>query len=123
MSEQKNVLGGPLESCCTNPVTGFYRTGCCETGPDDRGLHLVCARMTEEFLAFSKREGNDLSTPMPQYRFPGLQEGDRWCLCAGRWLDAYRAGVAPKIILTATHENMLEHVALEELQKYALDLC
>jgi uncharacterized protein (DUF2237 family) len=115
----RNVLGGRLETCGTDPVTGFYRTGCCETGPDDTGAHLVCAVMTDEFLVFSKRVGNDLSTP--RMGFPGLHAGDPWCLCALRWMEALQHGVAPPIVLAATHENMLQVVPLETLMQHALD--
>ena len=103
----RNVLGGALQPCSLDPVTGFYRNGCCETGPEDRGLHVVCAQVTEAFLAFSAQRGNDLSTPLPAYRFPGLKPGDRWCLCALRWLEAAQAGVAPPVVLSATHEATL----------------
>lgn len=119
MSTAKNVLGTPLEPCSHDPLTGFYRNGCCDTGREDVGLHLVCIRATEEFLAFSQRVGNDLSTPMPEYEFPGLQPGDRWCLCVERWQQAYGAGMAPKVVLAATHMSTLEFVALEVLQEYA----
>ena len=121
MSKAKNVLGGELQSCSTNPHTGFYRDGCCNTGPDDAGVHTVCAVMTTEFLEFSKARGNDLSTPVPMYQFPGLKPGDRWCLCADRWKEALHASLAPAVILTATHEATLRHVTLEELEIYALD--
>lgn len=116
---QRNVLGGPLAPCSLAPRTGFYRTGCCETGPDDLGVHSVCVVMTAEFLAFSKSRGNDLSTPNPQHGFPGLQPGDRWCLCALRWVEAHRAGAAPKVVLEATNEATLEYVKLSDLQEYA----
>ena len=119
MTEAKNVLGETLEICCTNPVTGFYRDGFCQTGPRDFGKHVVCAQVTEEFLEFTKSLGNDLSTPMPAYQFPGLKPGDRWCLCAARWQEALEAGVAPPAILSATHEKALEVVSLADLQKYA----
>lgn len=118
----RNVLGGTLESCCTSPMTGFYRTGRCETGPQDVGLHVVCARVTAEFLAFSKAKGNDLSTPVPELGFPGLQPGDKWCLCAARWKEALAAGVAPPVVLGATHEAALEIVSLADLKRHALDL-
>lgn len=118
MTEAKNVLGTTLQVCSTNPMTGFYRDGCCETGIDDVGTHIVCAQVTEEFLAFTQSRGNDLSTPIPQYHFPGLRPGDRWCLCISRWLEAYQAGVAPPIILEATHEAALKYVSLEVLQKF-----
>lgn len=118
----RNVLGERLQTCSEAPVTGFYRDGCCNTGPDDLGVHTVCALMTSEFLEFSRARGNDLSTPMPQAGFPGLKPGDRWCLCAARWKEAFDAGMAPRVVLTATHEATLELVALAELKKYAIDL-
>lgn len=121
MSKAKNVLGGELQSCSTNPRTGFYRDGCCNTGPEDTGVHTVCVVTTAEFLEFSKTRGNDLSTPMPMYGFPGLKPGDQWCLCAERWKEALQAGKAPAVILAATHEATLRHVTLEELEIYALD--
>jgi len=117
-----NVLGEPLQPCGLDPVTGFYRDGCCNTGYDDPGIHVVCARMTREFLAFSKQRGNDLSTPSPDAGFPGLKPGDRWCLCAGRWKEALDAGVAPPVVLGATHEEALAIVPLAELKRHALDL-
>lgn len=119
MPEQRNVLGGPLQMCSVAPMTGFYRTGKCETGPDDHGKHCVCILTTEEFLAYSKSRGNDLRTPMPEYRFAGLQPGDRWCLCSERWKEAYQAGKAPYVVLEATHESVLEIVPLEVLQQFA----
>ncbi|GIW96682.1 MAG: hypothetical protein KatS3mg111_0015 [Pirellulaceae bacterium] len=115
----KNVLGTDLEVCSTDPLTGFYRDGCCNTGADDLGLHTVCAEVTEDFLRFSKSRGNDLSTPIPEYGFPGLKEGDRWCLCVLRWKEAYEAGVAPLVNLRATHISVLEFVDLEILKEYA----
>jgi uncharacterized protein (DUF2237 family) len=115
-SESKNVLGQPLQQCGCNPMTGFYRDGFCETGARDRGSHTVCAVMTEEFLAFTKGRGNDLSTPAPQFNFPGLKSGDRWCLCVTRWKEAYDAGVAPPVILEATHEGALRVAGINELQ-------
>ena len=118
----RNVLGGTLLLCSTRPMTGFFRDGCCNTGPQDRGSHTVCMVATEEFLAYSKRAGNDLSTPMPEYGFPGLSPGDRWCLCAPRWQEAFEAGAAPKVVLAATHEGALEHTALADLKKFAVDL-
>jgi hypothetical protein len=121
-SSARNVLGGPLESCCLRPVTGFYRDGYCHTGAQDVGLHTVCAQLTEEFLAFSRSRGNDLSTPRPEFGFPGLKPGDRWCLCAARWLEAYEAGVAPPVVLLATHERALDVIALASLRRHALDL-
>lgn len=118
----RNVLGEPLEPCGLDPVTGFFRDGCCDTGPEDRGSHTVCAQMTAAFLAFSKARGNDLSTPRPEFGFPGLKEGDRWCLCALRWREAYAAGRAPRVVLAATHERALEVVDLFDLKRYAHDL-
>ena len=120
--EGKNVLGGELTPCSYNPLTGFYRTGCCDTGTDDVGLHVVCVQVTDEFLRFSKSRGNDLSTPMPEYEFPGLKAGDRWCLCAARWLEAQRAGCAPAVVLAATHEAAPEIIDRRMLMAYALDL-
>lgn len=119
MSSSRNVLGGPLLACSYSPLTGFYRTGCCESGPDDSGLHLVCTRVTAEFLSFSAHAGNDLSTPRPEYRFAGLKPGDRWCLCALRWLEALDAGTAPPVVLEATNEAVLELVDLETLKAHA----
>ena len=116
-----NVLDDPLEACSTAPLTGFFRDGCCNTGPMDRGLHTVCAVMTDEFLALSKYLGNDLSTPRPEYGFPGLKAGDRWCLCAGRFLQAHEEGAAPQVHLRATHKATLHVVPLEVLQAYAVD--
>lgn len=115
----RNVLGGELEPCCNDPVTGFYRNGCCETGSEDTGLHTVCAVMTADFLAFSKAAGNDLSTPQPAYGFPGLKPGDRWCLCAPRWKEALDHGMAPQVVLEATHEETLAIVTLGVLKDYA----
>ncbi len=117
--DARNVLGTPLETCGTDPVTGFYRNGCCDTGPDDAGLHVVCAVMTEEFLLFSKDRGNDLSTARPG--FTGLHAGDPWCLCALRWLEAFHFGVAPPVLLSATHRNALQVVPLDALEMHALD--
>ncbi|MBX3436939.1 MAG: DUF2237 domain-containing protein [Planctomycetaceae bacterium] len=117
----KNVLGTELKTCSTDPMTGFYRDGCCRTGRDDLGLHLVCTEVTAEFLDFSQRAGNDLSTPVPEWGFPGLQPGDRWCVCVERWKQAYEAGCAAPIVLEATHISALEFVSLEELQQYAVD--
>ncbi|WP_323022708.1 DUF2237 domain-containing protein [Pararhodobacter sp.] len=116
-----NVLGGPLEECSRDPVTGFYRTGCCETGPEDHGRHTVCAVMTAEFLALSKYLGNDLSTPRPEFGFAGLKPGDRWCLCAARFLQAHDEGAAPRIRLAATHLRTLDIVPLSILRLYAED--
>ena len=119
---QKNVFGEPLAECSNNPLTGFFRDGCCNTGAQDYGSHTVCAVMTDEFLAFSKAAGNDLSTPVPEYAFPGLKAGDRWCLCAARWRQAFEAGMAPRVVLAATHERALEIVALQDLKRFAIDL-
>ena len=115
-----NVLGGKLDTCSTQPMTGYFRTGCCDTGPSDTGVHTVCAVMTAEFLALSKYLGNDLSTPRPEYGFAGLKPGDRWCLCASRFLQAHDEGAAPQVNLEATHQRTLDIVPLEVLQKYAL---
>jgi uncharacterized protein (DUF2237 family) len=115
----RNVLGGELLPCSSNPVTGFFRNGCCETGADDPGMHTVCAVMTAEFLAYSKAVGNDLSTPQPAYHFPGLKPGDRWCLCAPRWKEALDDGKAPPLVLEATHEETLAIVPLGVLKDYA----
>ena len=117
----KNVLGGKLEVCSRSPKTGFYRDGCCNTGREDVGLHLVCAEMTEEFLRFTRLRGNDLSTPNPESEFPGLNPGDRWCLCVARWKEALEAGAAPPVVLAATHVSTLEFVDLEDLEAHALD--
>lgn len=117
--DARNVLGGELIPCSLNPLTGFFRNGCCETGPDDLGLHTVCAVMSAEFLAFSRNAGNDLSTPMPQYGFKGLKPGDRWCLCAPRWKEALDAGMAPQVVLESTHEETLAIVPLGVLKDYA----
>lgn len=117
-----NVFGEPLAPCGLDPVTGFYRDGCCNTGYEDVGIHVVCARMTQEFLEFSRKRGNDLTTPVPESGFPGLKPGDRWCLCAGRWKEALDAGKAPPVVLAATHEEALAVVALEDLKRHALDL-
>lgn len=119
---QKNVYGDPLTGCSDRPLTGFYRTGCCHTGPEDLGLHTVCIEATAEFLAFSKARGNDLSTPHPDFGFPGLKPGDRWCLCAVRWREALEAGSAPRVVLAATHEATLDVVDLEDLKRHAIDL-
>ncbi len=117
---QRNVLGGQLEICSLDPLTGYFRDGCCNTGPDDLGQHTVCTRVTKEFLEFSKAVGNDLTTPVPEYRFPGLKPGDRWCVCAMRWKQALDAGVASPVILEATHESVLKIVTLSQLQEHAL---
>ncbi len=116
----KNVLGGDLEPCSFEPLTGFYRDGCCESGGDDVGVHSVCAAMTDEFLEFSRAHGNDLSTPMPEHGFPGLVAGDHWCLCAARWQEAYEAGAAPMVNLAATHARTLEWCSLDALKAHAL---
>lgn len=115
----KNVLGGELKSCCTDPMTGFYRDGYCRTGVDDTGRHTVCIRATDDFLDFSRSVGNDLSTPMPHYAFPGVKEGDQWCLCVLRWREALEAGMAPQVVLEATHESALKVVRLEDLKQHA----
>ena len=116
---ETNVLGGPLTSCSQDPLTGFFRDGCCRTGPDDMGSHTVCVRLTDEFLAFSKSRGNDLSTPRPEYGFPGLKGGDSWCVCAPRWQEAFEAGCAPQVRLASTHMGALEHCQLEDLKAHA----
>jgi uncharacterized protein len=120
MEESLNVLGEPLKPCAFDPVTGFYRDGCCNTGPDDVGRHTVCARMTADFLAFSRTAGNDLSTPRPEFGFAGLRPGDRWCLCLDRWLEAEAAGVAPRVILASTHHSVLDTVPLALLELHAM---
>ena len=122
MVTSRNVLGGRLEVCGGTPRTGFYRNGCCDTGSEDAGLHVVCAQVTETFLAFSRSRGNDLSTPSAFGDFPGLAPGDRWCLCASRWKEALEAGVAPPVILSATHVAALDVVTLEDLMEHALDV-
>ena len=114
-----NVLGGTLEPCSIEPLTGFFRDGCCNTGPQDRGSHTICAVVTAEFLRFSREHGNDLSTPWPEHGFPGLKPGDRWCLCASRWQEALDAGCAPQVTLEATHAGALEHCTLEDLKHHA----
>lgn len=119
---ERNVLGGALEECGTDPMTGFTREGCCTTGPEDIGSHTVCAVVTEQFLAHQQRTGNDLSTPRPQWRFPGLRPGDRWCVVAARWLQAYEAGVAAPVVLAATNARALDVVPLEALQACAVDV-
>src|ERR1700675_138671 len=118
----QNVVGGELEPCNFDPLTGFYRDGCCNTGPEDLGVHTVCTRVTEEFLAFSKSVVNDLSTPMPQYGFDGLAPGDRWCLCAPRWQEAFEAGHAPPVVLRASHQGSLAYCSLADLKRFAIDL-
>ncbi|NJR64310.1 MAG: DUF2237 domain-containing protein [Leptolyngbyaceae cyanobacterium CRU_2_3] len=122
MSKATNVLGGELQCCCTNPMTGFYRDGFCSTGAGDVGVHIVCAQMTQEFLEFSKSRGNDLSTPMPIYGFPGLKSGDRWCLCASRWAEALDAGMAPPVVLEATHAAALEYASFSDLKQHAIEV-
>lgn len=122
MTAGRNVLGGGLESCGTEPVTGFYRDGCCNTGPEDVGSHTVCAVVTAEFLAHQRAAGNDLSTPMPAYGFAGLQPGDRWCVCASRWRQAYDDGAAAPVVLAATHERALEVIDLAILREHAVDV-
>ncbi len=117
-----NVLGGELVPCSHDPLTGFYRDGSCNTGADDFGRHVVCVEVTAAFLAFSKAQGNDLSTPRPEFGFDGLNPGDRWCLCAERWKEAFEADAAPRVLLLSTHEAALEHVELADLKRYALDL-
>lgn len=115
-----NVLGSKLESCCDSPVTGFFRDGFCRTGAGDHGLHTVCARVDVEFLNYTRDQGNDLSTPVPEALFPGLKPGDRWCLCVTRWQEALAAGCAPQVVLEATHESALEFVSLEDLRAHAV---
>lgn len=121
MSEASNVVGGPLEPCSTDPLTGFYRDGCCRTGGEDMGVHVICAEMTEGFLSFSRERGNDLTTPRPEWGFPGLRPGDRWCLCASRWAEALEAGLAPPVVLAATHPSALEFASGADLRAHALD--
>jgi hypothetical protein len=122
MEKTKNVLGNALEICCTSPVTGFYRSGSCETGPKDVGTHVVCAEVTQEFLEYTRSQGNDLTSPSPHHGFPGLKPGDRWCLCVSRWKEALNAGVAPPVVLEATHEATLKYVSLQELRKHAVPI-
>jgi uncharacterized protein (DUF2237 family) len=122
VTEDCNVLGGRLEVCGTEPLTGFFRDGCCSTGPEDLGSHTICAVATREFLDHQRSVGNDLSTPMPQYHFPGLQPGDRWCVVAARWLQAYQDGIAAPVVLAATHERAADIVALELLREHAVDV-
>ena len=121
MDVQRNVLGGPLVSCGSEPMTGWHRDGSCRTDDQDLGRHVVCCEMTAEFLEFSRDKGNDLMTPAPHLGFPGVRQGDRWCVCAGRWVEALRAGMAPPVVLAATHERALEVMRLEDLQAHALD--
>jgi uncharacterized protein (DUF2237 family) len=120
--EGVNVLGGPLGSCCQAPVTGFWRDGSCHTGPEDVGMHTVCALITEDFLEYSRAAGNDLSTPRPEFGFPGLKPGDKWCVCAARWLEAAEAGRAPRVVLESTHQRTLQVVSLDLLRQHARDL-
>jgi uncharacterized protein len=119
---ERNVMGGVLEACGTEPLTGFYRDGCCTTGPEDLGSHTVCTVVSAEFLGFQQQVGNDLSTPRPEYGFPGLRPGDRWCVVAARWLQAYRAGAAAGVVLAATNERALQVVPLEALRQHAVDV-
>ena len=121
MQLPKNVLGTELRSCCTAPMTGFYRDGYCRTGISDKGLHIICCVMTEKFLAFSQQVGNDLSTPIPEYGFPGLQPGDQWCLCMLRWKEALENGCAPQVVLEATHMSAIEFVSMEDLNEHAYE--
>lgn len=122
MPDERNVLGGPLEPCGTDPLTGFYRDGCCSTGPEDLGSHTICAVVTAEFLEHQRGVGNDLVTPMPAYAFPGLRPGDRWCVVAARWLQAYTDGIAAPVVLASTHERALEIVPIEALREHAVDV-
>ena len=122
MPQEKNVFGEELETCSMSPMTGFYRDGCCRTGSQDLGMHVVCTEVTEEFLEFSKLQGNDLTTPNPEYDFQGLKPGDRWCVCALRWKEAMDKGYAPPVVLASTHESVLEVISLEDLKRFALDL-
>ena len=122
MTTERNVLGGELEPCGTDPLTGFYRDGCCSTGPEDLGRHTVCAVVSTEFLVHQQETGNDLVTPRPEYGFAGLQPGDRWCVCAERWLEAYEAGAAPPVLLAATHADTTEIVPLSALREHAVDV-
>jgi uncharacterized protein (DUF2237 family) len=119
---ERNALGGPLEMCGTDPLTGFHRDGCCRTGPGDLGSHTICAVVSQEFLEYQRSIGNDLSTPVPDYRFPGLQPGDRWCVTTQAWLRAHEEGVASLVVLAATHERALEAVPLDVLKRYAVDV-
>jgi uncharacterized protein len=121
-NSDQNVLGTELQICCTSPMTGFFRTGVCVTGTQDIGTHVVCAQITAEFLTFTKSQGNDLSTPVPAYGFPGLNPGDKWCLCASRWKEALAAGVAPPVDLAATHSAALKFVTLVDLQQHAISV-
>jgi hypothetical protein len=118
----RNVFGEPLQPCSAAPLTGFFRNGCCDTSAQDVGSHTVCVVMTDAFLRFSKAQGNDLSTPLPEFGFPGLKAGDRWCLCAPRWQEAFEAGQAPRVVLRATHQGALDYCALDDLKRHAIDL-
>ena len=122
MPEDKNVFGEELETCSLSPMTGFLRDGCCRSDAQDLGMHLVCTEVTEEFLEYSKATGNDLSTPNPEFDFPGLKPGDRWCVCALRWREAMENGAAPPVVLTSTNESVLEVISLEDLKRHSLDL-
>ncbi len=122
MDDSVNVFGEPLDTCSDSPLTGFFRDGCCNTSDQDRGSHTVCVEASQEFLEFSRQRGNDLSTPRPEFSFPGVKPGDRWCLCAARWLEAHQRGMAPRVYLTRTHQRALEIVPLELLREYAIDL-
>lgn len=122
MTDARNVLGGALDACGNDPLTGFYRDGCCNTGPEDLGSHTVCAVVSAQFLAHQREVGNDLSTPRPEYGFAGLQPGDRWCVCAARWRQAYDDGAPAPVVLAATHQRALEVVPLEVLQEHAVDV-
>lgn len=122
MDKSRNVFGEPLASCSEEPLTGFFRDGCCNTGDEDRGSHTICVQVTREFLEFSRFRGNDLSTPRPEFGFPGLKPGDRWCLCAERWREAHESGMAPRVFLQSTHENALDVVPLAVMRTYAADL-
>ena len=122
MKDSKNVFGEVLIPCSLEPLTGFYRDGCCSTGEEDKGKHTVCAVMTDDFLSFSKSKGNDLSTPMEEFGFPGLKAGDRWCLCVERWVEAWEAGSAPKVIMQSTEESALNYAPMEILKEFAIDI-
>ncbi len=122
MEDSKNVFGESIIPCSLDPMTGFYRDGCCSTGPEDLGKHTVCAVMTNDFLSFSAAQGNDLSTPMEEHGFPGLKAGDRWCLCVERWVEAWESGCAPKVILQSTEESALNYAPIETLKEFAIDL-
>ncbi|MCB1859801.1 MAG: DUF2237 domain-containing protein [Gammaproteobacteria bacterium] len=123
MTQQRNVFGEPLQQCSSRPLTGFTRSGSCETEARDFGSHTVCVQVTREFLEFSKARGNDLTTPVPEYDFPGLKSGDRWCLCAARWQEALEAGCAPRVVMQATHEKATEIVTLQALRQHSIDVC